>query len=268
MIPPEIDVTRPHAARIYDYMLGGKDNFAADRVVADQVLAAWPAMRISTRENRKFIGRAVRYLTEEAGIDQFLDIGSGLPTVANVHEVAQAVNPAARVVYADNDPLVLAHARALLTSSPAGKCAYIHADLREPEKILNDPVTRDTLDFTRPIGLILAAVVHFLLPEDDPAWIIGKLVDALPSGSYVVASHGSTEYGSQEEADVVIGIIEAGGVRIAPRSSHDFGHLVFDGLELVAPGVVLLPQWRPAPGSGHQPGAREVGANAGVARKP
>jgi len=163
---------------------------------------------------------------------------------------------------------VLAHARALLTSSPAGKCAYIHADLREPEKILNDPVTRDTLDFTRPIGLILAAIVHFLLPEDDPAWIISKLVDALPSGSYVVASHGSTEYGSQEEADVVIGIIEAGGVRIAPRSSHDFGHLVFDGLELVAPGVVLLPQWRPAPGSGHQPGAREVGANAGVARKP
>jgi O-methyltransferase involved in polyketide biosynthesis len=268
MSPLEIDVTRPHPARIYDYMLGGKDNFAADREVADQVLAAWPAMRISTRENRKFIGRAVRYLAGEAGIGQFLDIGSGLPTVANVHEVAQAVNPAARVVYVDSDPLVLAHARALLTSSPEGKCAYIHADLREPEKILSDPVTRETLDFTRPIALILAAVVHFLLPEDDPARVVRTLVDALPPGSYVAASHGSTEYGSQEEADVVLGIIEAGGVRIAPRSSHDFGHLVFDGLELVPPGVVLLPHWRPVPGSGPQPGAREVGTNAGVARKP
>jgi hypothetical protein len=268
MSPPEIDITRPHPARIYDYMLGGKDNFAVDREVADQVLAAWPAMRISTRENRKFIGRAIRYLAGEAGIGQFLDIGSGLPTFANVHEVAQAVNPAARVVYADNDPLVLAHARALLTSSPEGKCAYIHADLREPEKILSDPVMQETLDFTRPVALILAAVVHFLLPEDDPARIIGTLVNALPPGSYVAASHGSTEYGSQEEADVVLGIIQAGGVRIAPRSSHDFGHLVFDGLELVPPGVVLLPEWRPVPGSGPQPGAREVGSNAGVARKP
>jgi hypothetical protein len=268
MSPPEIDITRPHSARIYDYMLGGKDNFAVDREVADQVLAAWPAMRISARENRKFIGRAIRYLAGEAGIGQFLDVGSGLPTVANVHEVAQAVNPAARVVYADNDPLVLAHARALLTSSPEGRCAYIQADLREPEKILSDPVTQETLDFTRPVALILAAVVHFLLPEDDPARIIGTLVDALPPGSYVAASHGSTEYGSQEEADVVLRIIQAGGVLIAPRSSHDFGHLVFDGLELVSPGVVLLPEWRPVPGSGPRPGAREVGSNAGVARKP
>jgi len=250
MSPPEIDISRPHPARIYDYMLGGKDNFAADREVADQVLAAWPAMRISTRENRKFIGRAIRYLAGEAGISQFLDVGSGLPTVANVHEVAQAVNPAARVVYVDSDPLVLAHARALLTSSPEGKCAYIQADLREPEKILSDPVVQETLDFTRPVALILASVVHFLLPEDDPARIIGTLVDALPPGSYVAASHGSTEYGSQEEADVVLGIIQAGGVRIAPRSSHDFGHLVFDGLELVPPGVVLLPEWRPVRGSG------------------
>ncbi len=267
IIPPQIDITRPHSARIYDYMLGGKDNFAADRAVGDQALAAWPAMRVSTWENRKFIGRAVRYLAGEAGIDQFLDIGSGLPTVANVHEVAQAINPAARVVYVDNDPLVLTHARALLTSSAEGKCAYIQADLREPEKILGDPVTQETLDFTRPIGLILAAVVHFLLPEDEPKRIITTLVDALSSGSYVVASHGSTEYGSQEEADVVLSIIQAGGVRVAPRSSHDFGHLLFDGLELVPPGVVLLPEWRPAPDGALRPGAREIGSNAGVARK-
>jgi hypothetical protein len=266
--PPEVDITRPHPARTWDYYLGGKDNFAADRAVADQVIAAWPGMRVSARENRKFIGRAVGYLAGEAGIDQFLDIGSGLPTAQNVHEVAQAINPAARVVYADNDPLVLVHARALLTSSPEGKCAFIHADLRAPEKILSAPATQETLDFTRPIALILAAIVHFLLPEDEPARIIKTLVDALPSGSYVAATHGSTEYGTQEEADAVIRLIQASGVPIAPRNSTDFGHLVFDGLNLVSPGVVLLPEWRPNPGGGPRPGAREVGINAGVARKP
>jgi O-methyltransferase involved in polyketide biosynthesis len=260
MTPAEIDITKAHPARTWDYYLGGKDNFAADREVADQVIAAWPGMRVSARENRKFIGRAVHYLAGEAGIDQFLDIGSGLPTASNVHEVAQAINPAARVVYVDNDPLVLVHARALLTSSPEGKCAYIQADLREPEKILSAPATRETL--------ILAAVVHFLVPEDEPARIIKTLVDALPSGSYVAASHGSTEYGTQEEADVVIRLIQASGVRIAARDSADFGNLVFNGLTLVPPGVVLIPEWRPNPDAGPRPGAREVGTNAGVARKP
>ena len=266
--PAEIDITRPHPARTWDYYLGGKDNFAADRAVADKVIAAWPGMRVSARENRKFLGRAVQYLAGEAGIDQFLDIGSGLPTASNVHEVAQAINPAARVVYVDNDPLVLVHARALLTSSPEGKCAYIQADLRQPETILNAPATRETLDFDRPIALILASVVHFLLPEDEPARIIKTLVDALPSGSYVAASHGSAEYGTQEEADVIIRLITASGVRIATRDSSDFAELVFDGLSLVAPGVVLLPEWRPNPNGGPRPGAREVGSNAGVARKP
>ena len=266
--PAEIDITRPHPARTWDYYLGGKDNFAADRAVADKVIAAWPGMRVSARENRKFLGRAVQYLAGEAGIDQFLDIGSGLPTASNVHEVAQAINPAARVVYVDNDPLVLVHARALLTSSPEGKCAYIQADLRQPETILNAPATRETLDFNRPIALILASVVHFLLPEDEPARIIKTLVDALPSGSYVAASHGSAEYGTQEEADVIIRLITASGVRIATRDSSDFAELVFDGLSLVAPGVVLLPEWRPNPNGGPRPGAREVGSNAGVARKP
>jgi hypothetical protein len=266
--PAEIDITRPHPARTWDYYLGGKDNFAADREVADQVIAAWPGMRVSARENRKFLGRAVQYLAGEAGIDQFLDIGSGLPTANNVHEVAQAINPAARVVYVDNDPLVLVHARALLTSTPEGKCAYIQADLREPEKILSAPATRETLDFDRPIALILAAVVHFLLPEDEPARIIKTLVDALPSGSYVAASHGSIEYGTEEEAAVVVRLITASGVRIATRDSADFANLVFDGLSLVAPGVVLLPEWRPNPTGGPRPGAREVGSNAGVARKP
>jgi hypothetical protein len=266
--PAEIDINRPHPARTWDYYLGGKDNFAADRAAADQVIAAWPGMRVAARENRKFLGRAVQYLAGEAGIDQFLDIGSGLPTANNVHEVAQAVNPAARVVYVDNDPLVLVHARALLTSSPEGKCAYIQADLRQPETILSAPATQETLDFNRPIALILAAVVHFLLPADEPARIIKTLVDALPAGSYVAASHGTAEYGTQEEADVIIRLVTASGVRIATRDSADFAKLVFDGLSLVAPGVVLLPEWRPNPNGGPRPGAREVGMNAAVARKP
>jgi O-methyltransferase involved in polyketide biosynthesis len=247
--------------------LGGKDNFAADRAVADQALAAWPAMRISTRENRKFIGRAVRYLAGEAGIDQFLDIGSGLPTVANVHEVAQAINPAARVVYVDNDPLVLTHARALLTSSAEGKCAYIQADLREPKKILSDPVTQETLDFTRPIGLILAAVVHFLVPEDEPKRIITALLDALPPGSYVVASHGSTEYMvGDETAKRVVGAYGQGGIPLADRDSSQFAALAFSGLELVPPGVVVTTDWRPDSGA-HRPPPSEVSTNTGVARK-
>ena len=247
MAPAEIDITRAHPARTWDYYLGGKDNFAADRAVADQVIAVWPGMRVSARESRKFIGRAIQYLAGEAGIDQFLDIGSGLPTANNVHEVAQAINPAARVVYVDNDPLVLVHARALLTSSPEGKCAYIQADLREPETILSAPATRETLDFTRPIALILAAVVHFLLPEDEPAQIIKTLVDALPSGSYVAASHGSAEYGTQEEADAVFASSRPAACASRPRDSTDFADLVFDRLSLVAPGVVLLPEWRPNP---------------------
>jgi hypothetical protein len=253
---------------MWDYYLGGKDNFAADRAVADQVIAAWPGMRVAARENRAFLGRAIRYLAGEAGVDQFLDIGSGLPTADNVHEVAQAVNPAARVVYVDNDPLVLAHARALLTSTPEGRCAYIQADLRDPKSILAAPEVRDTLDFTRPIALILSAVVHFLLPEDEPARIVSTLVEALPSGSCVVASHGSTEYGTKEEADVLIKIITAGGVHIAPRDARDFADIVFSGLKLVPPGVVLLPEWRPISATIPRPAAREVGTNAAVARKP
>src|SRR6204780_4677780 len=165
-LPAEINASEPHSARVYDYFIGGNNHFAADRETAAKVLRHSPAAHIAARENRSFLGRAVRYLTAEAGIRQFLDIGSGLPTTSNVHEVAQAIAPPARVVYVDNDPLVLVHARALLTSTPEGKCAYIQADLREPEKILSHPVTQETLDFTRPTALILASVVHFLLPED------------------------------------------------------------------------------------------------------
>jgi len=263
-----IDPTKPHSARIYNYFLGGKDNFAADRAVAEQAIAAWPGIRVAARENRAFIGRAVRYLAAEAGIDQFLDIGSGLPTASNVHEVAQGINPAARVVYVDNDPIVHSHARALLASTPQGSCAYIQADLREPEKIIGSPLVRETLDFSRPVALILAAVVHFLIPADDPARIIGTLAGALPAGSYLAASHGTDEYPPPESADGVSSAYSGGGVSVCLRTADEFGRLVFAGLELVPPGVVMTTKWRPELGPHSDARPSDVSTNVGVARKP
>ncbi len=264
--PPEIDISRPHPARIYDYFLGGKDNFAADRATAAKVLESWGTVRTAARENRAFLGRAVRYLTAEAGIAQFLDVGTGLPSANNVHDVAQAVNPAARVVYADNDPIVLAHARALLASGPHGVTAYLDADIRAPERILADPVTRATLDFTRPIALMLVAVLHFIPDEDEPQRIVRTLVDALPSGSYVVASHATAEHNPGGLAGAGRAYSE-GGMRGAIRTSAEFAELVFTGLELVEPGVVLVSEWRPEPGR-LRPLPSEVNTYGAVARKP
>jgi hypothetical protein len=264
-IPPEIDTSKAHSARMYDYLLGGKDNFAADRETAGKAMAAWPALRTSARENRAFLGRAVRYLAQEAGITQFLDIGSGLPGVGNVHEVAQAVNPAARVVYVDNDPIVLAHGRALLASTPEGRSVYIDADMREPEKILSHPVTRDTLDFTRPVALMLVSVLHFFMDDDEVRRITGPLVGALPPGSYVTASHGTAEFAPEAR--------EAGqaytrdGVDAIGRDADVFAGLVFGGLTLVPPGVVLVSEWRPEPGA-FPPSRAEVSMNGAVAVKP
>jgi hypothetical protein len=192
--PSGIDVSRPHTARMYDYYLGGENHYPADRELADKVLASMPAARTAARENRAFMGRAVRFLAEEIGLRQFLDIGTGLPTSNSVHEVAQAVAPSARVVYADNDPLVLAHARALLTSSPAGRTAYLQADLRDPESILAHPSVRELLDFGQPVALMLVAILHFIPDEARPEEIVGTLLGALPPGSYLVASHGTTEH--------------------------------------------------------------------------
>src|ERR1700749_2031310 len=176
-LPAEIDTSRPHTARIYDYFLGGKNHFAADREVAEKSLASVPSGRIGAREQRAFLGRAVRYLAGEAGIRQFLDIGTGLPTTGNVHEVAQAIMPSARVVYVDNDPLVLAHARALLTSSKEGRTVYIHADLRSPGELLSSPVVREVLDFWPPIALMPFGILHFLAGKDEPEQIIATLLD-------------------------------------------------------------------------------------------
>jgi hypothetical protein len=184
-----IDTSVAHPARRYDYWLGGKDNFQADRDSADAVAAAWPAIRTAVLENRGFLRRAVSFLAGEMGVRQFLDVGTGLPTANNVHDVAQGIAPQSRIVYVDNDPLVLVHARALLTSSPEGVTAYIDADLHEPEKILNDSELQATLDFSEPVALMLLAVLHFLPDGDDPYAIVARLVDALPPGSYLVLSH-------------------------------------------------------------------------------
>ena len=264
-LPPEIDTSRPHSARVYDYMIGGKNNFAADREVAERVLKHSPNAHTAARENRAFLGRAVRHLTAEAGIRQFLDIGTGLPTTNSVHEVAQSIDPACRIVYCDNDPLVLTHARALLTSSRAGRTAYIHADVREPKAILSNPEVRDVLDFGQPIALMLVALLHGIQDEDKPAEIVATLVDALPPGSYLVASHLTMEHDTDPGGSERV--LQGAGVPMRKRASDDFARLAFNGLDLVPPGVVLVSEWRRST-SGPRPGPAEVNCYGGVARKP
>jgi len=251
---------------MYDYYLGGKNHFAADRETAEKGLAGWPAGRIAARENRAFLGRAVRFLVAEAGIRQFLDIGTGLPTTNNVHEVAQAIEPSCRVVYADNDPLVLAHARALLTSSAEGRTAYINADLRDPQSILFDPAVREVLDFSQPIALMLVAVLHFVPDEFGPTEIMSTLIDALPSGSYLVASHITGEHDPDGPATGARAY-RAAGLPAQLRDADQFAQLVFPGLDIVPPGVVLVSEWRPQ-GSGPRPTPAEVSWYGGVARIP
>jgi S-adenosyl methyltransferase len=263
-LPPEIDTSRPHPARMYDYGIGGKNHFAADREVAEKIFAAWPGGRTSGRENRSFLGRAVRYLVAEAGIRQFLDIGTGLPTTSNVHEVAQSIEPSARVVYVDNDPLVLAHARALLTSTPEGRTSYIQADLRDPSAILSDPATQEVLDFSKPIALMLVAILHYVPDEWGPADILATLLAPLAPGSFLVASSISAEHdpavAAWERAD------RAAGIPAQMRDSADFARLAFHGLELVPPGVVPVSEWKPDT-PGPRPTPAEVSTYGGVARK-
>jgi hypothetical protein len=263
---PNIDTTKPHAARMYDYLLGGKDNFAVDRDTAEKAMQSWRSVRTAARENRAFLGRAVRYLVREAGIRQFLDIGTGLPAANNVHEVAQQIAPECRVVYADNDPIVLAHARALLASSLAGRTAYIDADLREPEKILASGAVAQTLDLSRPVALMLVAVLHFVPDEDDPARSVSTLLGALPPGSYLVASHATEEYDPEGVAGAGRAY-QARGLTGQLRTIEELADLAFRGLEMVDPGVVPVSEWRPDSG-GPRPLPAEVSSNGGVGRKP
>jgi hypothetical protein len=263
---PKIDTTKPHAARMYDYLLGGKDHFAVDRATAEKAMLAIPTGRTAARENRAFLGRAVRYLVAEAGIRQFLDIGTGLPSANNVHEVAQAAAPESRIVYVDNDPIVLAHARALLTSTPQGRSAYIEADLCEPEKILAAPAIGATLDLSKPVALMLVGILHFVPDEANPREAVATLLDALPPGSYLAASHGAPEF-NPDGARAWSRTYRDSGVPFQLRTADEFTELAFGGLKFVDPGLVVVSDWRPE-GPGPRPLPEEVGIVGGVALKP
>jgi hypothetical protein len=261
-----IDTTVAHPARRYNYWLGGKDNFAADRASGDELEAMFPKVRLGALANRALLGRATRFLAEEAGIRQFLDIGTGLPTADNTHEVAQAVAPESKIVYVDNDPLVMVHARALLTSSPEGRTAYIESDLTDPEAILADPTLRATLDLSQPVGLMLIAVLHFVHGHGAARPIVQSLLDALPSGSYLVATHATQDFGSPEHRALYQQILEEGKSDVWTRPKEEFAAL-FDGLELVPPGVVPASEWRPEPGA-EIPARSDINVWAAVGRKP
>ncbi len=258
-----LDTRHAHPARVYNYWLGGKDNFAADREAAEQAIAANPGIVADVRANRAFLARAVRYLASQCGIRQFLDIGTGLPTASNTHEVAQAVAPQARIVYVDNDPVVLVHARALLTSSPQGATAYIDADVREPGRILAEAAR--TLDFGEPVALMLLIVLHLIPDAEDPYRIVATLVSALPSGSYLVLAHPASDVRATAQAEMTRRVNQRmSGTRATMRDRAAIARF-FDGLELLEPGVVQPQQWRPEPGV---VAPAQVTAWCGVARKP
>jgi len=237
-----IDTSVPHPARVYDYWLGGKDNFEADRKVAEAAKAATPGVVEGARENRAFLGRAVRFLAEQ-GIDQFLDIGTGIPTAGNTHEVAQAVNPAARIVYVDNDPIVMVHARALLRGTPEGRTAYIEADLRDPQSILTHPDTLEVLDFSRPIGVIIVGTLMHIKDEDDPWGAVKQFTDATCPGSYLALTHLTADF-EPEKMAALAGSYNTGPLRITNRTREQVLRF-FEGFELVEPGLVRTYEWRP-----------------------
>lgn len=262
---PLIDTTVSHSARVWNYWLGGKDCYPVDREVGDRVAEIYPDIVLLARAARSFLTRAVRYLAGEAGIRQFLDIGTGLPTVNNTHEVAQSIAPESRIVYADNDPLVLVHARALLTSSPEGVTDYIDADLRDPGKILREAAR--TLDFTEPIAITLIAILHHITDYGEARSIVNRLMEAAPSGSYLVISHSTNViYGAA--SDEAVGRWNKFGKPPVTLRSPDQIARFFDGLELLEPGVVSTPRWRPDVTDIGGGNPREVDQFCAVGRKP
>jgi S-adenosyl methyltransferase len=241
---PKIDPFVPHSARIWNYWLGGRDNYDSDRQVGDQIAGQFPDIITSARADRAFLGRAVRYLAGEAGIRQFLDIGTGLPTHDNTHDVAQRVAPESRIVYVDNDPLVLAHARALLTSTTQGVTEYIDADIHDPQAILERAA--HTLDFTRPVALTLLAIVQFILDDEEAYAVVRRLLDAVPSGSYLALSHASNEVKPEASNAAVEYWNTYGKPPMVLRNAEQITRF-FDGLQMLEPGVVPCSQWRPEP---------------------
>ncbi|MBR8740637.1 SAM-dependent methyltransferase [Nocardiopsis sp. MG754419] len=260
--PDPLRTDEPHSARIYDYWLGGKDNYPADRAMGDSILSVLPMIGAMAVQNRAFLRRTIRFLTEERGLRQFLDVGTGLPTADNTHQVAQSVAPESRVVYVDHDPLVLAHARALLDSAPAGRTSYVDADLRDPETILREAA--GTLDLSEPVGLVLLGVL-FHVPDDTVYGIVHALVSELPSGSHVVITHSTDAATGPAMREAVRQWNEASSNPITLRTPDQVARF-FDGLDLVEPGLVSIPRWRPAtPEVGEPQAMDEFGA---VARKP
>ena len=264
-LSPEINTNVAHSARVYDYWLGGKDNFPADRELAELMIQAIPNMRAMAAANRAFLSRAVRYLVGEAGIRQFLDLGTGIPTSPNVHEVAQATAPDTRVVYVDNDPIVLAHARALLTSQDAGETAFIMADLRQPGSILDHPTLTATLDLGQPVAVLAVGVLMYFRDSDrpNPFEMVATMLAPMPSGSYLALTTPTPDFNLEETAKAVAAA-EAAGITLVPRSKAEVERF-FTGLELVDPGVAPMLAWRP-----DEPPADPESAYywAGVARKP
>jgi hypothetical protein len=264
--PNGIDSTRPNVARIYDYLLGGKDNFAVDREAAKQLLAVTPDMAGIVRDNRSFIGRVVRHLAEEGGIRQFLDLGGGLPTQTNVHEMAQQVAPDSRVVYVDIDPVVWSHGQALLAHGD--QVAMVRADLRDPATVLRHPEVRALLDLTRPVAVVCASVLHFVADDDDPYRIIAEYRDQMVPGSYLAISHGASATAEEDPDDVVGGVTSVyrqASAQLHVRSLAGIRRF-FDGFDLLEPGVVWINEWRTGPDfrSAGQPRS----LRGGVGRKP
>ena len=259
---PDFDTSVAHIARVYDYWLGGKDNFAADRAAGEQAIQAFPNIPLSARANRAYQARAVRFLAGEAGIRQVLDIGTGIPTANHTHQVAQSVAPESRVVYVDNDPVVLLHARALLTSDPAGATDYVDADLRDPQKILD--AAGQLLDFGRPVAVMLMAILQHIDDEHDPYAIVATLMDAVPPGSYLALSHPASDIDAEAMAKMANVLNQMMAEKVTFRN-RDAVAGFFDGLELVEPGLVQASKWRP---TSEMEAASPAALWAGVARKP
>jgi hypothetical protein len=264
--PNDLKTDVPHSARIYDYLLGGKDNFPADRAAAEAVLKVSPVTRAVAVSNRQFMRRVVHHLAAAEGIRQFLDIGTGLPTSPNLHEVAQGVAPECRVVYVDNDPIVLVHARALLTSAPEGKTTYVHADLHEPEAILESSEVGDTIDLDRPVALTMMAILHYV--DDDAVLkdLIRRYMGALPKGSALALSMACLDTEIEpERVDEGLRTFNAQGFGLKPRTLAETEAL-FEGLELVPPGVVMVHRWHPDEAAAEFSG-NQVGMCGAVGRK-
>jgi hypothetical protein len=261
--PALIDTTKPHQARVYDYWLGGKDNFAVDREAAERALAVYPGLRRGVRAQRAFLANAVEYLARTAGVRQFLDIGTGIPTANNTHEVAHGADPDARVVYVDNDPMVLAHARALLTGSTPDTTSYLGADLRDTAKILTEAAA--LLDFREPIGILLIGILQLIPDEDDPRAIVTRLMEAVPSGSWLAIFHPASDILTDQITEVARQVSIRAATPTKLRTKADIMRF-FDGLEFLEPGLVQVHRWRP--GSPAPDMGDEVPGYAGIARKP